>query len=174
MIIVDFNGTLMNRDIVIEKLKLNKRLKGNEDLLDAITDVALERLESVVGSLKDEQAINTFIDKTISKAILDVLKEHNRYGNINKKLQKIDYKLFNNIIEHHTSPTLSINKLKQLYGLLKKSDENIETTFLEILNKKYKEKLTLCELATAMNITKDEVVNILFEMSEYSNKVARI
>lgn len=170
-----YYGISMNRDNIIEKIKLNKRYINNEDLIDSFADLAMERLDGVVDSIRDEVVVNNFIDKTIKKTILDVLKQNNRYNvkPINK-LQKVDYKMFNFDNTVHNTPSIPVSQLKQLYSMLKKSDENNETAFLDVVTFRYKEKKNIKELSETMNMSEDEIVDILFEMSGFANKVAKI
>ena len=67
-----------------------------------------------------------------------------------------------------------VSKLKQLYTVLKKSDEKNGTNYEKVLEYRYKEKQTLKELAQLMQVEEQNVVETLFKMSEVSDKVARV
>lgn len=167
------NGVLMNREVIINKIKLNRRYLNNEDLLEQFVNTTIARIEPLIKSIKDDTIKMKLIDKTICRVILDVLKEHNRYY-ANTKKQKIDYKIFEQINNNHTTLKLSLGKLKQLYSILKKSDKDNNTNYLKILDEMYKNNKTLQEISTLMNVSENDIVDILFEMSEYADKVIQV
>lgn len=165
----------MNRDILIQKVKQNKRFINNEDLLDTIVDLSFERLSGIVESIRDEEAVNSYVDKVVSKSVMDVLKQENRY-NVKSvdKLQNVDYKIFSYDNSSYKCPLTPVSKLKQIYTMFKKSDENNGTVFLNVLDLRYEKKQSVEELSRSLELSLDEVVKILFDMSEYSNKAVKI
>lgn len=163
----------MNRENIIKTIKLNRRYKNNEDLLEQFTDTVISRLTDLLPNIKDENIKHRLIEKTISKSIIDVLKAKKRYGTVIKK-QKIDYSTINLDTKIHKAPQIPLAKLKQLYSSLKKSDENNDTNYLAIINAIYKENKTLQELSNLMNISENDIVDMLFDMSEYSSKVMQV
>ena len=58
--------------------------------------------------------------------------------------------------------------------MLQKSDEKNNTSYKNILNYKYKNKLSTSEIAKELQLNEQNIVDILFEMSEYTDKVARV
>ena len=48
------------------------------------------------------------------------------------------------------------------------------TSYKNILNYKYKNKLSTSEIAKELQLNEQNIVDILFEMSEYTDKVARV
>lgn len=165
----------MNRDIITEKVKQNKRYCNNEDLLESIVDLSLERLDGVVDSILDDSVVNRFVEKIVSKSVIDILKQENRYSlkPVNK-LQMVDYKVFAGVGLNPAQDVLPVSKLKQIYVTLKKSDENNDSAFLDVLNLRYRDKKSLKEISKEMNLSEVEVADILFDMSGYSDKVVRI
>lgn len=168
------DGVLMNKQVIIDKIKLNRRYVNNEDLLDQFVNTTIERIGNLLKDIKDEKLKQKLLDKTISKVILDVLMNNNRCNSGFIKKQKIDYKQFNTISGEGKCSKPSLGKLKQLYSTLKKSDENNNTNYLKILNSMYRENKTLREMSDLMNISENDIVDILFDMSEYSGKVMQV
>ena len=58
--------------------------------------------------------------------------------------------------------------------MLQKSDEKNNTSYKNILNYKYKNKLSTSEIAKELQLNEQNIVDILFEMSEYTDKVTRV
>ena len=165
----------MDRVIITEKVKQNKRFLGNEDLLDSIVNLVLERIEGVCESIKDEDAVNVYIDKTIAKSVMDVLKQEGRYRVKSiEKFQKIDYKIFAYDNWDYKKGKLPLSKLKQIYSMLKKSDKTNGTCFLEILKLRFRDKQSFEKISSNIDIPTDKLVDAFFDMAEYSDKVARL
>ncbi len=165
----------MNRDKISDKVKSNKRYLNNEDLLESFVDLAIERLNGFDDVISDNDALERYIDKVVSKSIIDVLKQNDRYNKPRKEhSSKVDYKLFNYDNEKFVHKQFTLSKLKQLYSMLKNSDNNNDTSFLDVIIFRYKEKQNLKNLIETMEISQEEVVEILFDMSDYADKVAKI
>lgn len=166
----------MNKEFIIDKIKSNKRYLNNEDLLESFVDSVFAYIdEDVINSL-DENLRNKYIDKIIAKSIIKVLKENSRY-NISNSLSftRIDYSLFN--YDNHRyfyKACPSLDKLKQLYQYINKLDENNKSKFLDVIMNKYQENQKLNELLDSTNLSKNELVDILFELSDYANRIVKI
>ena len=164
----------MNKDIIQERVKLNKHYKDNEDLLEFVVNRVIERTLDVIDSIKDTEIINKFLDRTISKAYVDILKENNRFiGKRINKTQKINYKTLNLPIQEFEK-NFRISDMKQIYLNLLHSDENDSTKFIELMNLRYKEHKSLQEISSLMNIPEETVSEMLFYMSDYVNKVISV
>jgi len=164
----------MNREIIIEKIKSHRRYSDNKDLLDDIVNAVISRLDDVIESIKDDNVINSLIDKTINKTIIDLLKSNNRISQISNTIQKVNYQKFGPLLENHRVPTIPLFKLKQLYNLLKKSDENNDTLYLKIIDLMYEKKYSVEEIANSLNTSTTHIIDILFELSENANKVSQV
>ena len=69
----------MDKNLIIEKLKNNKRYVNNEDLTETIVDIVLERSKGVIEDLQETSVINRYLDKIISKTVIEVLRAEGRY-----------------------------------------------------------------------------------------------
>ena len=58
----------MDKNLIIEKLKNNKRYVNNEDLTETIVDIVLERSKGVIEDLQETSVINRYLDKKIGRA----------------------------------------------------------------------------------------------------------
>lgn len=165
----------MNKSIIIEKIKNNKRIINNEDLIDNVLSLVQYRVEGVIEDIKDDIAINQYLEKIITKSIIDTLRAEGRYSLKSvTPIQKINYRNFDYDISKYKLPLTPISKLKQIYSMLQKSDEKNNTSYKNILNYKYKNKLSTSEIAKELQLNEQNIVDILFEMSEYTDKVARV
>ena len=165
----------MDKSIIIEKIKNNKRIINNEDLIDNVLSLVQYRVEGVIEDIKDEITINQYIEKIITKSIVDTLRAEGRYSLKSvTPIQKINYRNFDYDISKYKLPLTPISKLKQIYSMLQKSDEKNNTSYKNILNYKYKNKLSTSEIAKELQLNEQNIVDILFEMSEYTDKVARV
>lgn len=166
----------MNKEFIIEKIKSNKRYLNNEDLLECFVNSVFAYIdEDVINSL-DENLRNKYLDKIIAKSIIKVLKQNSRYKISNSSsLTRIDYSLFNyDNKRYFLKTTPSIDKLKQLYQFINKLEENNKSKFLDVIMYKYQEKQKLNELVDSTNLSKNELVDILFELSDYANRIVKI
>ncbi len=171
---MNYGNIQMNKDIIQERVKLNKHYKDNEDLLEFVVNRVIERTLDVIDSIKDTEIINKFLDRTISKAYVDILKENNRFiGKRISKTQKINYKTLNLPIQEFEK-NFRISDMKQIYLNLLHSDENDSTKFIELMNLRYKEHKSLQEISSLMNIPEETVSEMLFYMSDYVNKVISV
>lgn len=165
----------MDKSIIIEKIKNNKRIINNEDLIDNVLSLVQYRVEGVIEDIKDDIAINQYLEKIITKSIIDTLRAEGRYSLKSvTPIQKINYRNFNYDISKYKLPLTPISKLKQIYSMLQKSDEKNNTSYKNILNYKYKNKLSTSEIAKELQLNEQNIVDILFEMSEYTDKVVRV
>lgn len=165
----------MDKSIIIEKIKNNKRIINNEDLIDNVLSLVQYRVEGVIEDIKDDIAINQYLEKIITKSIIDTLRAEGRYSLKSvTPIQKINYRNFDYDISKYKLPLTPISKLKQIYSMLQKSDEKNYTSYKNILNYKYKNKLSTSEIAKELQLNEQNIVDILFEMSEYTDKVARV
>ncbi len=165
----------MDKSIIIEKIKNNKRIINNEDLIDNVLSLVQYRVEGVIEDIKDDIAINQYLEKIITKSIIDTLRAEGRYSLKSvTPIQKINYRNFDYDISKYKLPLTPISKLKQIYSMLQKSDEKNNTSYKNILNYKYKNKLSTSEIAKELQLNEQNIVDILFEMSEYTDKVARV
>ena len=165
----------MDKSIIIEKIKNNKRIINNEDLIDNVLSLVQYRVEGVIEDIKDDITINQYIEKIITKSIVDTLRAEGRYSLKSvTPIQKINYRNFDYDISKYKLPLTPISKLKQIYSMLQKSDEKNNTSYKNILNYKYKNKLSTSEIAKELQLNEQNIVDILFEMSEYTDKVARV
>lgn len=165
----------MDKSIIIEKIKNNKRIINNEDLIDNVLSLVQYRVEGVIEDIKDDITINQYLEKIITKSIIDTLRAEGRYSLKSvTPIQKINYRNFDYDISKYKLPLTPISKLKQIYSMLQKSDEKNNTSYKNILNYKYKNKLSTSEIAKELQLNEQNIVDILFEMSEYTNKVARV
>ena len=57
---------------------------------------------------------------------------------------------------------------------LKSPNKDNNTNYLKILDEMYKNNKTLQEISTLMNVSENDIVDILFEMSEYADKVIQV
>lgn len=165
----------MDKSIIIEKIKNNKRIINNEDLIDNVLSLVQYRVKGVIEDIKDDIAINQYLEKIITKSIIDTLRAEGRYSLKSvTPIQKINYRNFDYDISKYKLPLTPISKLKQIYSMLQKSDEKNNTSYKNILNYKYKNKLSTSEIAKELQLNEQNIVDILFEMSEYTDKVARV
>ena len=165
----------MDKSIIIEKIKNNKRIINNEDLIDSVLSLVQYRVEGVIEDIKDDITINQYLEKIITKSIIDTLRAEGRYSLKSViPIQKINYRNFDYDISKYKLPLTPISKLKQIYSMLQKSDEKNNTSYKNILNYKYKNKLSTSEIAKELQLNEQNIVDILFEMSEYTDKVARV
>ena len=165
----------MDKSIIIEKIKNNKRIINNEDLIDSVLTLVQYRVEGVIEDIKDDITINQYLEKIITKSIIDTLRAEGRYSLKSvTPIQKINYRNFDYDISKYKLPLTPISKLKQIYSMLQKSDEKNNTSYKNILNYKYKNKLSTSEIAKELQLNEQNIVDILFEMSEYTDKVARV
>ena len=165
----------MDKSIIIEKIKNNKRIINNEDLIDNVLSLVQYRVEGVIENIKDDIAINQYLEKIITKSIIDTLRAEGRYSLKSvTPIQKINYRNFDYDISKYKLQLTPISKLKQIYSRLQKSDEKNNTSYKNILNYKYKNKLSTSEIAKELQLNEQNIVDILFEMSEYTDKVARV
>ena len=165
----------MDKSIIIEKIKNNKRIINNEDLIDNVLSLVQYRVEGVIEDIKDDITINQYLEKIITKSIVDTLRAEGRYSLKSvTPIQKINYRNFDYDISKYKLPLTPISKLKQIYSMLQKSDEKNNTSYKNILNYKYKNKLSTSEIAKELQLNEQNIVDILFEMSEYTDKVARV
>ncbi len=164
----------MIKDKISERVKLNKRYLNNEDLLDSFVDLTYEKISSVVDSINDEEILINYIDKIASKSIIEVLQANNRYrcNNLSNR-NKIDYSIFNYKLENFNPTKYSISKLAKLFSTLKKIDENNNSSFLDVIMLRYKDNNKICNIAKAMELSEEEVANILFDMADYASKVSK-
>ena len=165
----------MDKNLIIEKLKNNKRYVNNEDLTETIVDIVLERSKGVIEDLQETSVINRYLDKIISKTVIEVLRAEGRYRLKSIiPLQKIDYKNVSYDSSKYKLSLTPVSKLKQIYTMFDKSDEKNGTEYKKVLEYKYKEKQKIKEVAQLMNVEEQFVVDTLFDMSEVSDKVARV
>ena len=165
----------MDKSIIIEKIKNNKRIINNEDLIDNVLSLVQYRVEGVIEDIKDDITINQYLEKIITKSIIDTLRAEGRYSLKSvTPIQKINYRNFDYDISKYKLPLTPLSKLKQIYSMLQKSDERNNTSYKNILNYKYKNKLSTSEIAKELQLNEQNIVDILFEMSEYTDKVARV
>ena len=133
----------MDKSIIIEKIKNNKRIINNEDLIDNVLSLVQYRVEGVIEDIKDDITINQYLEKIITKSIIDTLRAEGRYSLKSvTPIQKINYRNFDYDISKYKLPLTPISKLKQIYSMLQKSDEKNNTSYKNILNYKYKNKLS--------------------------------
>ena len=169
-----YGSILMIKDIIKQKVKLNKHYKGNEDLLEFVVNRVIERISGVIESINDDNVVSSFLDKAVSKAFVDILKENERFGakRLNR-IQKIDYKqLVLSVPECLAS--IDTDRLKQFYLTLSRSDENDSTSFMQLMKLRYKDKKSLEEIASSMKISEEDVSEMLFCISDYANKVMSV
>ena len=165
----------MDKSIIIEKIKNNKRIINNEDLIDSVLSLVQYRVEGVIEDIKDDITINQYLEKIITKSIIDTLRAEGRYSLKSvTPIQKINYRNCDYDISKYKLPLTPISKLKQIYSMLQKSDEKNNTSYKNILNYKYKNKLSTSEIAKELQLNEQNIVDILFEMSEYTDKVTRV
>lgn len=165
----------MDKSIIIEKIKNNKRIINNEDLIDNVLSLVQNRVEGVIEDIKDDIASNTYLEKIVTKSIIDILRAEGRYSlKTVTPIQKINYRNFDYDVSKYKLSLTPISKLKQLYSMLQKSDEKNNTSYKDILEYRYKNKLSTTEIAKELQLNEQNIVDILFEMSEYSDKVARV
>lgn len=165
----------MDKSIIIEKIKNNKRIINNEDLIDNVLSLVQYRVEGVIEDIKDDITINQYLEKIITKSIIDTLRAEGRYSLKSvTPIQKINYRNFDYDISKYKLPLTPISKLKQIYSMLQNSDKKNNTSYKNILNYKYKNKLSTSEIAKELQLNEQNIVDILFEMSEYTDKVARV
>ena len=165
----------MDKSIIIEKIKNNKRIINNEDLIDNVLSLVQNRVEGVIEDIKDNVASNTYLEKFVTKSIIDTLRAEGRYSlKAVTPIQKINYRNFDYDVSKYKLSLTPISKLKQLYSMLQKSDEKNNTSYKDFLEYRYKNKLSTTEIAKELQLNEQNIVDILFEMSEYSDKVARV
>ena len=165
----------MDKSIIIEKIKNNKRIINNEDLIDNVLSLVQNRVEGVIEDIKDDIASNTYLEKIVTKSIIDILRAEGRYSlKTVTPIQKINYRNFDYDVSKYKLSLTPISKLKQLYSMLQKSDEKNNTSYKDILEYRYKNNLSTTEIAKELQLNEQNIVDILFEMSEYSDKVARV
>ena len=70
----------MDKSIIIEKIKNNKRIINNEDLIDNVLSLVQNRVEGVIEDIKDNVASNTYLEKIVTKSIIDTLRAEGRYS----------------------------------------------------------------------------------------------
>ena len=108
----------MDKSIIIEKIKNNKRIINNEDLIDNVLSLVQYRVEGVIEDIKDDIAINQYLEKIITKSIIDTLRAEGRYSLKSvTPIQKINYRNFNYDISKYKLPLTPISKLKQIYSM---------------------------------------------------------
>lgn len=165
----------MDKNIIIDRIKNNKRYIDDNELTEVIVNLVSERIEGVIDDIKDDDAMNKYLDRIVSKSIIEVLKTKGFYhSKSTETLQKINYKTFSYNENHHKVPSIPISKLKQIYTMLKKTDENDDTEYMQILKSRYKEKQTLTELSKTLQKSEQEIIDILFNMSDYADKVTKV
>lgn len=165
----------MNKDILIEKIKSNKHYLNNEDLLDLFIDSVYEKLVDYYDSISDTEILERYVNKLVSKSMIEVLKRNNRY-NYNKSLKstRVNFKKFNYDNSKYNVPQYSIRQLKQLYTMIQSMseiDECNKSNYLDVIMLRYKEKQTLFELQEKLNLSNSEIVEMLFKLSDSANKV---
>ena len=60
----------MDKSIIIEKIKNNKRIINNEDLIDNVLSLVQYRVEGVIEDIKDDIAINQYLEKIDRKSVV--------------------------------------------------------------------------------------------------------
>lgn len=163
----------MNKKQIVKIIKKNKRYKDNEDLLDDFLESSTQKLNGIIEDIDDEEVIKNFVEKIITKSIVEVLKENNRFKSFTNSnvIQKVDYSEFAPDISKTTENGVGIAQLKNLYSTLKKHDESEGTNYLEILKSHYVDNKSIEEIAQILEIDQTKVADIIFEMSEQTNKV---
>lgn len=161
----------MDKKLIIDKIKLNKRYIGNEDLLDLFVECSLNKVDGLIDSINDVETYEIYIDKIISKSIIEVLKKENRYNLKKIEHNKINYKKFSNKFTNIHNETYPIYKLKDLYVNIEKISNK---DFFDVIMLKYKEQLSIKEIQEKLDISEDNIVNILFDMSDYANKAIEL
>ena len=163
----------MNKKQIVKIIKKNKRYKDNEDLLDDFLESSTQKLNGIIEDIEDEEVIKNFAEKIITKSIVEVLKENNRFKSFTNSnvIQKVDYSEFAPDIADTTVNEVGIPQLKKLYSILKKHDESEGTKYIEMLKSRYVDNKSLEEIAQILEIYKKEVADLIFEISEQTNKV---
>lgn len=165
----------MDKSIIVEKIKNNKRIINNEDLIDNVVALVQNRVDGVIEDIKDDVAINRYLEKIVTKSILDTLRAEGRYSlKTVTPIQTINYRNFDYDVSKYKLPLTPISKLKQIYSMIQKSDDKNNTSYKKILEYRYKNKISITEIAKELQLNEQNIVDILFEMSKYSDKVARV
>ncbi len=165
----------MDKSIIVEKIKNNKRIINNEDLIDNVVALVQNRVDGVIEDIKDDVAINRYLEKIVTKSILDTLRAEGRYSlKTVTPIQTINYRNFDYDVSKYKLPLTPISKLKQIYSMIQKSDDKNNTSYKKILEYRYKNKISITEIAKELQLNEQNIVDILFKMSEYSDKVARV
>ena len=166
---------------LIEKMVTsNKRFSGNEDLFEDFCAEASERCLFLLKKTDEISRIEKYLNKVISTAIINVLKNSGRITRSTdgyKKIEQTSFSLENPLDDGFLDlkdPTISFvekiteeETLKEIYDLVVKFDgENPQENYYKLFYMKYVENKKQREIAQALGISQGEVSKRLFGLME--------
>ncbi len=173
-------------ELIKNIIKSDKKYQGNEDLYDDFFNETCNRSLSIIETMGDSDALEAYLKKIASTAIVVVLKNmdrvrrtHNAYVN-NDKIVKNDntdktseiqpFEVNYNFINFDTTPEKIAEQkdlLQSVYdSIIITHSQHIEKQYLELYELRYIEGKKQSEIAQALNISQSQVSKRLFELMQ--------
>ncbi len=177
-------------ELIKNIIKSDKKYQGNEDLYDDFFNETCNRSLSIIETMGDSDALEAYLKKIASTAIVVVLKNmdrvrrtHNAYVN-NDKIVKNDntdktseiqpFEVNYNFINFDTTPEKIAEQkdlLQSVYdSIIITHSQHIEKQYLELYELRYIEGKKQSEIAQALNISQSQVSKRLFELMQSVKK----
>lgn len=164
----------MNDTELIHKIQSNKKYQNNEDLLEPILELVNNRLNGIRDSIKDNSVLESYCEKIISKSIIDILKSNNRISKkIDKSNQKIDYKNFKYSKTMPLNNSINLNCLKKIYTNFINQEIGNNLSFLDTIKLSMNDTNWIQKIKEETQLAQEDIIKILFELSEYTHKVVQ-
>lgn len=178
--------TQENLDLIKKIIKYDKKFKGNEDLFDDFFNETCKRTLPILETIDDNQALEAYIRKIVSTAIVVVLKNMGRVRRsgqsyVSNSDLKFDFSKSKNLdnkfaLKHinynfikipKTPEDLTIEKelLQRVYdSIVIAHSTNASKDYLTLFDLRYVKGKKQKEIAKEMNISQSEVSKRLIEL----------
>lgn len=177
-------------ELIKRIIKADKKFQNNEDLFDDFFNETCKRSLSILETIDDHEALEAYIRKIASTAIVVVLKNmgrvrrtHQNYVSTREmEVQPVEMKSANldNIAVNYNFITIPKNPedivvekelLQSVYdSVVIAHSQNIEKQYLQLYELRYVEGKKQAEIARDMNISQSQVSKRLFELMEAVKK----
>lgn len=178
-------------ELIKRIIKADKKFQNNEDLFDDFFNETCKRSLSIIETIDDEEALEAYIRKIASTAIVVVLKNMGRVRRTHQnyvstrdiEAQPVEMKdtaNIDNIAVNYIFITIPKNPeeivvekelLQSVYdSVVIAHSQNVEKQYLQLYELRYVEGKKQAEIARDMNISQSQVSKRLFELMEAVKK----
>lgn len=177
-------------ELIKRIIRADKKFQNNEDLFDDFFNETCKRSLSIIETIDDKEALEAYIRKIASTAIVVVLKNMGRVRRTHQNYvstrdidaQPVEMKepATNNITVNYNFITIPKNPeeiavekelLQSVYdSVVITHSQNVEKQYLQLYELRYVEGKKQAEIARDMNISQSQVSKRLFELMEAVKK----